>query len=213
MTKYSNSFTQKVSTESSKVWNYLRLSEAPIKADAIFIVGEPSIAPVTKAIELWEQGYAQIITFVSYGGTYGVMKEWGMSEAEKYHQVLTARGIPQLSIVFESLTTNTLEEAKEAIHFLEKTGHDSRKIILVAIPVHQRRVYATFYKQNPGVKFINCPAEIPFSSGDSEMIKRLVGETDRLLEYGERGDLEKQVIPEDISKAVGFLKRYLKNQQ
>ena len=192
------------SDDAVKVLKFLRLEDQPEKADAIFVLGEACLAPINRAAELYFKNYAPYISFTSIGGTYR-NKAWGVPEYVKYREVLNNLGIPVKSMLSIGLSTNTLEEARQSIPFLKKNGVNPEKIILVARPVHQRRVWATFAKQWPDIKFINCPAK-----EDEIELDRLVGEVHRLMTYGAKGDLLQTPIPNNILKIVNRIREKLK---
>lgn len=192
-------------------FGYLNLKDKPEKADVIFIVGGSSIKPTEKAAQLYKDGYAKKIAFTALGGTYGGDKIWGMPEYEMYKKTLINLGIKEDAIVTRGLATNTLNEAQEAIPFLTENNIDVKKMILVSRPVHQRRAFATFEKQHPEVKYINCPADEPLDLNDLDTRKRLVAEAERLLDYSKKNDLEKQEIPYGVLRAAATIRMDLKS--
>lgn len=192
-------FTRKrymqIDADAARILDFLKVEDPPEQADVIFILGGSSVAPVVRAAQLYKDGYAPNIAFVSIGGRFGGDHVWGVPEHIKYKDVLNDLGVPDKSILCDGLSTNTLEEARQSIPFLKEKGIDTKKIILVARPVHQRRAWATFNKQQPTVKFINCPADEPDAVTE---LSRLVAEIDRLIVYGAKGDLSTQHIPAEI---------------
>lgn len=188
------------------VWNYLSVSDEPKKADVIFILGGSTLYPIAKAYELYKKEYAPIIAFISVGGTFGGQKTWNMPEADKYKEVLLQKGIPESAILSDKLSSNTLKEAQKLIPFLNQNGIDVESLILIARPVHQRRALATFIKQHPELNYINCPANEPFSPDDPILVKRLVQEIDRVQAYADKGDIERQEIPEEVLDATEKLR-------
>lgn len=206
-----------VNEATKKFWEYLNVNEVPKTADVIFILGGSSLAPVYRAAELYDQGYAPKIAFISQGGKFGGEAVWGMSEVDKYRQTLLELGVPQDAIVYqgnpEKQTRNTLAEAKAAIPFIRERGIDPKRIILVSRPVHQRRAYSTFEQQNPGIEYVNCPGEEPLSLGDPEDEKRIAQEAERLLDYGVRkSDIKRPEIPRDILRAAAIIRKHLKRE-
>jgi glycosyltransferase involved in cell wall biosynthesis/uncharacterized SAM-binding protein YcdF (DUF218 family) len=191
-------------TVAKRAWEYLRINDTLEKADVLFVMGSPSLAVVDKAVELYQAGFAKKIAFISGRGTFS-NHAWGMDEYRKYHEEFLKKGIPESALLYGIGTTNTLEEVKAAIPFLREKGMDPRKMILVSIPVHQRRAYATFAKQFPGIQYINCPAEVPFAD-TPEFFERIVLEVDRLVAYGAKGDMVEQDVPLDIASIATMLK-------
>ena len=185
--------------------DFLCLKDQVKKADAIFILGGSSLSPVKKAAELFKKGFSDKIFFISYGGTF-TNPDWKEGEAKMYYKTLRALGIPDKNIFWEEATDNTLDEAKYAISFMKKRGVAPKTVILISRPVHQRRAFATFKKQNPDVRFINIPADEKFSI-DKKLIERLIGEMDRLKKYAEKGDLEPQPLNRKLHSAWERLRK------
>lgn len=189
------------------VLNWLCLVDKPMKADVIYILGGDRLEAVERAVELYEMGYASHIAFISTGGTFGGQRKFKKPEHEKYSEVLIEHGIPESAILAAGLSTNTLEEARKVIPFLKEHGINPKKMILCSRPVHQRRAYATFKKQNPGVDFINCPASEPFNATDELLSERMLQETERLVKYALQGDLVEQIFPTEVLGAIEIIRR------
>ena len=172
-------------------WDLLNVKDAPEKSDVIFILGGSSLAPVQRAYELYKQGYAPKIAFISTGGNFGGEKIWGIPENQKYREVLLELGVQPGDIITQGLTTNTLAEAQAAIPFIERELNKKiERMILVSRPVHQRRAYLTFRKQHPEIRYLNCPANEAYLEGDEETETRIVQEMDRIRIYSAKGDIE-----------------------
>lgn len=191
-------------------FDYLKMEDEPEPADAIFVLGGSSLAPVERAYELYKAGYAPKIAFTGIGGTFGGN---GIPHHEEYRQVLLKKdGISEDAILSQGIATNTLNEAQTAIPFLRENGINPIKVILIARPVHQRRAFATFKKQNPEVAFINCPGDEPLDLQDPSTRERLVAEAERLLDYSKKGDIEKQEISSTLLRAAATIRNELKNK-
>lgn len=206
---------QFISIAAKRIWDYMNIIDDPERSDVIFILGGASLEPVKKAVELYNRKFAPKISFISQGGTFGGEKLWGMSETQKYKEVLLEKDVPSSAIICQEINNkqsrNTKDEALFAIPFLRENGINPKKVILVSRPVHQRRAYATFLQQQPDITYINCPADEVFHS-DVPTIIRLIQEVDRLYEYGyKKEDIMKQVIPNDVDQSVKILRDWLGN--
>jgi uncharacterized SAM-binding protein YcdF (DUF218 family) len=185
------------------ILNYLTITDKLNQADAIFISGGKSIITLNKAYEIYKQGIAHKIVFVGKKGPY-TDPSW-RSEADEYSKRLTELGVSSTDLIWEPLSTNTLDDTKYCMHLLTDNNINPRCLILVTRPFHQRRVYATFKKQYPETEYINAPSDEEYPLTE-ESIKRLLAEIDRIIEYGNKGDLEKQTIPLQVSDAHEQLK-------
>lgn len=122
--------------------------------------------------------------------------------------------VPEASIITEDKATNTLENVIFGIKEFEKSGNKCNSVILTAKPFHLRRCRATFKKQFPNIKICCSFPEMDFNKylsyeidrTENEIIKRIVGEIDRLKIYAEKGDIIREDIPSNIETAAKKLK-------
>ena len=197
----------KVKNAAKKIWNFLKIKDAAQKADAIFVLGGSSLLPVAKAAELYKKGFSKKIVFISTGGTFTNPK-WKSGEAKTYFRKLLMLGIPKKDILWAELTSNTLDEAKKAIRFMKESGLSPKKVILTSRPLHQRRAYATFRKQNPEAQFINVPSDEAFRF-TKKIAERLVEEIERLVLYAKKGDIEFQNFDKSLLEDYKALKNFV----
>lgn len=169
-------------------------------------MGGSSILPVDKAAQLYKKSWAKYIAFCSVGGTFTNHK-WKDGEAKAYHKRLIKLGVPRKSILWEGLTTNTLDEVKTSVKFIKKKGVDIKTMILVDRPVHQLRAFATFTRWYPKIKYINIPSDEQFSVS-KKLAMRLNIELERIIGYGKKGDIIKQKIPNEVKLAKRILEHY-----
>ncbi len=191
-------------------FEYLKVEDKPERSDAIFLFGGSTVGPAEKGAELYKKGYSEHVVAIATKGSFS-NKDWEVPENEKYKEVLEKLKVPPEAILTESISDNTLVEAREAIPFIRKNGIDPKQIIIVSRPIHQRRAWATFQEQHPEIKYINCPADEPLDMDDLDTRKRLVAEAERLLNYSKKGDVKKQEIPYSILRAAARIRIDLKN--
>lgn len=189
------------------LWDYLYIKDPLVTADAIFVFGELNLTPIYKAVNLYRQGLSKYIVFVSRGGTFR-NPQWKEGEGSMYYKKLQQLSVPKEAIFWENQTTNTLDEVNRAIPFLKEHGFDAEALILIALPIHQRRVWVTFQKQYPHLKFINAPSDEPFVPSQ-QLIDRIVAEMKRIEDYGKKSDIEEQVLPHAVKEAWEQLKPYV----
>ncbi len=199
-----------------RVWKYLAIHDEPRKADAIFLVGSSSLKPVLKSAALFHEGFAPKIAFLAKDGTFSGAQQWGMTETEKYRQILAEMNVPSDAIVFQDDVTkqalNTKEEALRMKGLLQRHNIDPKAVILVARPIHQRRALATFMQANEGTDFINCPANEELDITSLQELKRLEQEIERLLDYGvKKDDLKRQEIPLGVLRATAEIRKYFRS--
>lgn len=177
--------------------------------DVLFILGSGSLGPARKASRIYLGGSAKYIAFTSAGGNFGGNLVFGREEADEYVDFLSMMGVPERALLFppkDKRTSNTLDEARGAIPFIESRIGKIRRLVLCSREVHQRRAWATFKKQYPDLVYLNRPDGEELTV---ELLPRLVQEIDRLRQYGVKGDVEVQFIPPVVSEICEQLRRQL----
>lgn len=188
------------------IWNYMLMNHELERADAILILGSSDLRKAEYAAELYHAGWAPLLIFSGGEGrtTTGL---WGMSEAEKFASVAMEKGVPEEAILLETKSTNTGENIVFTRQLLEEKGIELKKIIVTQKPYMERRTYATFMKQWPGMDFIVTSPKISFENYPSEgrsmehIINMMVGDLQRIREYPAKGYQIEQDIPENVWQA------------
>jgi uncharacterized SAM-binding protein YcdF (DUF218 family) len=197
------------------LWDYLAVSDQLQKSDAIFVFGGPILALPEKAAQLYFQGLAPIIIVTGKTGTYDD-SGWNRPLATVFTEHLLTLGVPAYVILSEPNSMHTQEDVILGMQLLHDRKGNIQKIIAVSRPLHQRRALATIRKAFPQYHYFSCPCdEIPPSQIDGyqqirAIAKRALEEIDRIKQYGTKGDLEVQFIPQVIeetySKAANALR-------
>ncbi len=118
---------------------FLSPQSEPKKADAIVVVsGGQTTTRAEKGIELYKQGMAEKIIFS------GAALDDGPSNAIAMRNQAIDAGVPVRSILLDSDSQNTFQNATNSKRLLEEIG--AKNIILVTSPYHQRRTSETFSK-------------------------------------------------------------------
>lgn len=192
------------------VWDYMLMNQELEKADAILVLGSSDLRKAEYAAKLYHEGWAPLLIFSGGEGrtTKGL---WGMSEAEKFASVAMEKGVPAEAILLEKKSTNTGENIHFTKELLEEKGIHPKKIIVAQKPYMERRTYATFMKQWPGMDFIVTSPKISFEEYPQEgrsmehIIDMMVGDLQRIKEYPAKGFQVEQDIPEPVWEAYESL--------
>jgi uncharacterized SAM-binding protein YcdF (DUF218 family) len=143
--------------------SYRPLSEGPVKADAIVVLGGGSrdLSWVPKEPELSRGSLERLVDAVQFArkhhlplvmsGGSGDPKPGAVLEADAMANVAMRLGIPEKDIVIENRSRNTWENAKEVRKLLP-----GKSIVLVTSAFHMRRSVAMFKKQ--GFSVLPAPA-------------------------------------------------------
>jgi hypothetical protein len=179
------------------------------ESDLIFIFGHVDPKVAEHASELFHAGKAGKILIS--GGIGSLKRQPGgfPTEADYYEDILINNGVPKENIFKESTATNALENVTHGMERIESLDLKSDNMILVSMPVLSKRAVLTFKKHFPDANIVPSTFEVSddeIAGGLSTKISRVVAEIDRLIEYGEKGDIEKTDIPQEILDAHEQLK-------
>ncbi|KND49657.1 MAG: hypothetical protein AB203_01060 [Parcubacteria bacterium C7867-008] len=191
-----------------KIWEYMQLHHELEKADALFVLGSSDLRVAEYAADLYLAGWAPLIIFSGKEGRAKTTREWtGLTEAEKFGEIALERGVPEDAILLEKEATNTGENIIYTKRLLEESNIAPKKLILLQKPYMERRTYASFMKQWPGMDFIvSSPnltfEEYPFGTKTKEyLINMMVGDLQRIKEYPALGFQIEQEIPSGVWEA------------
>ncbi|MBU1012545.1 MAG: YdcF family protein [Bacteroidetes bacterium] len=124
-------------------------------SDAIILLEGDGLNRCSKAIELYNLGYAKTIVFS--GGITNLA--YGSVPFSEVHPILINSGIPDSSIIHENRSQNTREQALGVIKLAITNQWQS--LILVASHYHQYRAYLTFLREvldsNNSLLLYNAP--------------------------------------------------------
>lgn len=194
------------------LWDYNNLNQSLKKSDCILVLGSNDVRVAQRGAELFLQGYAPLIIF---SGNVGSLTKnmWDKPEAEVFSELAIKMGVPKGKILIENKSTNTGDNILFAKKLLEKRGISVDSIILVQKPYMQRRAFATFKKIWPEKDLIVTAPQIPFNEYPNDIISKdlviniMVGDTQRIKIYSEKGFQILQKIPEKVWEAYKELVR------
>lgn len=147
--------------------NALVLNEAPVKAQAIVVLGggvqcgnnaleASSLARLVKGLSLWRAGYAPIVTVSEQSGLFDVgptaCPKMSVLEKEVVRQLYPTGG-PNL-LTLQNVTT-TRDEAVRVRDLARRNGW--QRVLLVTSPSHSRRAANLFKAYGVNVVSVNAP--------------------------------------------------------
>lgn len=134
-------------------------------------------------------------------------------EADLFAEQAAHLVVPREKIWIENWSTNSGENVAFTRTLLTEAGLEIREVILVQKPYMERRAYATFRKVWPEPAVIVTSPQAPFKEYKSaavsreEMISIIVGDTQRIKLYPEKGFQIRQEIPHEVWQAYEELVR------
>src|SRR5215208_3730356 len=204
---------QRSTDELAKIlWDYNNLNQSVQASDCILVLGSHDVRVAHRGAELFLQGYAPWILF---SGNLGRLTEdlWTRPEAEIFAEEAVEMGVPADKILIENRATNTGDNIRFSRDLLASNGISVDRFILVQKPYMQRRAYATFKKVWPEKEVTVTSPQFSFEEYPNEVITRqdvigiMVGDTQRIKVYPERGFQIPQEIPAEIWAAYEELVR------
>ena len=114
--------------------------QAPVRADAIVVLGGNDGDRALRALGLYKEGYAPkiVLTGLERGGASPPANLTWRAE------FLAARGVPKSALRFEVYSDNSFDEAANILELMKKQGW--RTVIAVSDPPHMRRLAWTWHR-------------------------------------------------------------------
>ncbi|OZM84320.1 hypothetical protein CFP66_03650 [Pseudonocardia sp. MH-G8] len=192
------------------LWDYHNLRHEPRRTDVGIGLGSHDLSVATTAAELYSQGMFPLIVFTG-ANSPTTAQRFPRGEAVHYREHAVALGVPADSILIDDAATNTGENITNTRALLADAGQTPRAVTLITRPYQQRRAYATCRKLWPDVEPVCAATPLPLadyiaSIGDeARVINMLVGDTQRIDVYAERGFAIPQPMSDDVRDAMSLL--------
>jgi uncharacterized SAM-binding protein YcdF (DUF218 family) len=202
------------------LWDYNNMHHELRPVDVGIGLGSHDLGVAIHTTDLYHRGIFPRVVFTGANAPTTVDR-FPLGEAIHYHEYAVAHGVPDQAILVESTATNTSENIERTRKLLLDSCIDVKSMILVSRPYQQRRAYATAKKIWPEVDAVctSLPLSIDEyvkSIGDSaHVISMIVGDTQRLAVYADKGFSIPQQIPENVQESyhrlvsAGFVSRLL----
>ncbi|MEV0293143.1 YdcF family protein [Nocardia sp. NPDC050710] len=217
----STSFPDNLRADIEILWHYNQMHHEVRPVDVGIGLGGHDIGVATYAADLYHRGIFPLIVF-SGANAPTTIGRFPRGEAVHYREHALDSGVPDSAILIESNATNTGENIDYSRALLESLGYESiSSVMLISRPYQERRSYAICRKRWPEVDVICTSLPLPLDDyvreiGDAVlMINMLVGDTQRIRVYADRGWAIEQHIPDTVRAAytrlvdAGFTGRLL----
>ncbi|NKQ55840.1 YdcF family protein [Amycolatopsis sp. K13G38] len=186
------------------LWQYHDLGHRLTKADVGIGLGSHDLGVATHAAELFHAGLFPLIVFTGANAPTTV-DLFPRGEAVHFREQALSLGVPDDAILIETEAANTGENFAFTKRLL--ADRPLRSAVLVCRPYQQRRAYATCRKVWPEIEVTCASSRLTLddyvaSIGDVErIITMLVGDTQRITVYAERGFAISQEMPDTVRDA------------
>ncbi|MFE2995336.1 YdcF family protein [Nocardia sp. NPDC059246] len=204
------------------LWDYNQMQHEPRPVDVGIGLGGHDIGVATYTADLYRAGTFPLIVFTGANAPTTVDR-FPRGEAVHFRERAIELGVPADAIMIEPKATNTGDNIDFTRALLGERGYlDSIKsVMLISRPYQQRRSYAICRKRWPEVDVVcgSLPLALDdyvTSIGDVDrVINMLVGDTQRIWVYAQKGWAIEQDVPPSVRAAyarlvaAGFSRRLL----
>lgn len=174
------------------LWEFHQIHDQPRVTDVAIALGSHDIGVAEHAADLFLDGRFPLVVFTGANAPTTV-KDFPRGEAVEFAERAEALGVPREAILVEPRATNTSENLTFTRDLLQQHGVEARTATLISRPYQQRRAYATAQKVWPELEIV-CSARtqelgdyIASIGDESRVLNMLVGDTQRLWVYAEKG--------------------------
>ena len=188
------------------LWDYHQMHHEPRNTDIAIGLGSHDIGVAEHTADLYHQGRFPLIVFTGANAPTTV-EVFPRGEAAHYAERAEELGVPDTAIILEEHAGNTGENFKLTRALLEHEGIHPRSATIISRPYQQRRAYATCQKVWPELD-VTCSSrpqtltEYIASIGDQgKVLNMLVGDTQRIWVYAERGFASRQPVTLEAREA------------
>jgi hypothetical protein len=202
--------TPAVAEAARELWDFHQMHHEPRNTDVAIGLGSHDIGVAEHAADLYHQGRFPLVVFTGANAPTTV-GDFPQGEAVAFADRATELGVPRDALLVEPRATNTGENITYTRQLLIDHGHRPQSATLISRPYQQRRAYATVRKVWPSLDVV-CSSplqsleEYVASIGDERrVLDMLVGDTQRLWVYADRGFAVQQDLTTDARHAYDRL--------
>jgi uncharacterized SAM-binding protein YcdF (DUF218 family) len=203
MTTSTNGVPAEHRADVERLWDYHDLHHQLRPCDVGVGLGSHDLGVAEHASDLYLAGYFPLLVF-SGANAPTTVERFPRGEAVHYREHAVGRGVPDSAILLEPLATNTAENIEFTRNLLHRRGSEVRSLLLMSRPYQQRRAFATAKRIWPEVEILCSSQRLPLDAyvatiGDPHrVISMLVGDTQRITVYADKGFSIPQDVPDDV---------------
>lgn len=188
------------------LWDYHQMHHEPRNTDIAIGLGSHDIGVAEHTADLYRQGRFPLIVFTGANAPTTV-DTFPRGEAVHYAERAEGLGVPDTAIVLEKHARNTSENFTLTRALLDREGIRATSATIISRPYQQRRAYATCQKLWPELDVVcssrpQSLSDYIASIGDRhKVLNMLVGDTQRIWVYADRGFATEQDVTADVMNA------------
>jgi uncharacterized SAM-binding protein YcdF (DUF218 family) len=188
------------------LWDYHDMHHEARPSDVGVGLGSHDLGVATCAANLFLHGLFPLIVFTGANAPTTI-ERFPRGEAVHYREHALEMGVPDSAILVEPRAKNTGDNITFTRELLTERGVHVASAMLMSRPYQQRRVYATCRKLWPELE-VTCTSlplaldDYVASIGDPDrVVNMLVGDTQRITVYAEKGFAIAQEVPPTVEAA------------
>ncbi len=188
------------------LWDYHDLRHELRPCDVGIGLGSRNLSVADFAAALYHQGLVPYLAFTG-GIVQATVDRFPRGEAVHFRERALELDVPDEAILVEPKATNTGENIEFTRQLLIESGIRARSVLLISRPYQQRRAFATCKKRWPEVEVVCAARRLSLDeylgeiADPGRVLHMLVGDTQRITLYAERGFAIPQPVPADVAAA------------
>lgn len=188
------------------LWDFHQIRDEGRMTDVGIGLGSHDIGVAEHTAKLFHQGRFKLIVFTGANAPTTVT-DFPRGEAVEFAERAEEMGVPRQAILVEPRATNTGQNLEFTRAMLEERGIPVTSATLISRPYQQRRAYATAQQVWPEIEIFCSARSLDFADyvatiGDeARVINMLVGDTQRLWAYADKGFAAPQEVDEGTMAA------------
>lgn len=197
---------EEIRSDVELLWSYHNMGHELRPCDVGIGLGSHDLGVAMVAADLYGRGMFPRLVF-SGANAPTTAERFPQGEAVAYRDYAVEHGVPAEAILIDKTATNTQENLTFSRALLSEAGIHVGSVLLMSRPYQQRRAYATCRKVWPEVEVVCHSHPLPLdeyvaSIGDTKkVVDMLVGDTQRIDLYAQRGFAVPQEIPQGVRAA------------
>ncbi|WP_238019971.1 YdcF family protein [Dactylosporangium sp. AC04546] len=188
------------------LWDYHNMHHELRPCDVGIGLGSHDLGVAIIATDLYHRGLYPLLVFTGANAPT-TTERFPRGEAVHYAEYAIEHGVPTDAVSVEPTATNTQQNFERTRQLLNTRRTNVRSAIVMSRPYQQRRAYATAEKLWPELDVI-CASnpqsldDYVRSIGDvHKVINMLVGDTQRITVYAQKGFANPQHVPTAVETA------------
>ncbi|MEH0934227.1 YdcF family protein [Micromonospora psammae] len=192
------------------LWRYHDMHHELRPCDVGIGLGSHDLGVAVIATRLFHEGLFPWIVFTGANAPTTV-ERFPRGEAVHYREYAIEQGVPAEALLVEPRATNTAENLEYSRELLAERHIPVQSVLIMSRPYQQRRAYATCKLVWPEVDVVCASNRLELndyvrSTGEPRrVVDMLVGDTQRIEVYAERGFAIPQEMPDEVRAAFGRL--------